>query len=206
MSHDDLDSRVSTARKTGTERFHADGELLPFDLLGFWQWSSSDLVSNALRGTLAEFLVACDLNVSDGVRAQWDAYDLRIKDGVKVEVKSAAYVQSWAQSKLSQISFDIRPTIGWDAETNKTSTERKRQSDVYVFALLKHKDKATIDPMEVQQWGFYVLPTEVLNDKLTDQRQICLSKLLELNPTCVAFGHVADVIGSIFQPLPGKPA
>lgn len=33
-------------RKTGSERFHDAGNALTFDLLSFWQWSGSDLVSN----------------------------------------------------------------------------------------------------------------------------------------------------------------
>ena len=50
--------RLSVSRKTGGERFRCGPEPLPFDLLSFWQWSASDLASNALRGRVAEFLVA----------------------------------------------------------------------------------------------------------------------------------------------------
>ena len=42
-------------RKTGSEAFQLGSTALGFDLLSFWQWSASDLVSNALRGRLAEF-------------------------------------------------------------------------------------------------------------------------------------------------------
>jgi hypothetical protein len=77
-------------RKSGTERFHRNGAQLGFDLLSFWQWSSSDLVNNVLRGRLAEYIVAQDLGVAGGTRTEWDAYDLQTKSGIKVEVKSAA--------------------------------------------------------------------------------------------------------------------
>jgi len=66
--------------------------------------SLSDLVSNATRGRLAEFIVAQALNVdTSGVRDEWAAYDLLTSSGIKVEVKSAAYLQSWAQRRHSNI-------------------------------------------------------------------------------------------------------
>ncbi len=85
-------------RKTGDEPLHIDGQPLAANVLSFWQWSASDLISNTMRGRLAEYLVACALGVADGVRVEWDAYDLRTPSGIKVEVKSAAYVQSWRQA------------------------------------------------------------------------------------------------------------
>ena len=49
---------LQVARKTGDENFTASGNPLNLKLLDFWKWSVSDLVSNATRGILAEFLVA----------------------------------------------------------------------------------------------------------------------------------------------------
>src|SRR5688500_15401261 len=90
---------------TGAEPFHADGRSLGFDVLGFWRWSSSDLAGNAMRGVLAEYLVAQALGLPTDVRMEWDACDLRMSDGTRVEVKSAAYLQSWSQRTHSAISF-----------------------------------------------------------------------------------------------------
>ena len=145
-------TRLTIDRKTGSEPFHVDGESLAISLLAFWQWSASDLISNTMRGRLAEYLVAYDLGVADGIRVEWDAYDLKTTSGIKVEVKSAAYLQSWTQRKPSAISFSIRPTLGWDATANAYGTEPQRQADVYVFALLHHHDKATLDPLNAAQW------------------------------------------------------
>jgi hypothetical protein len=184
----------------GAEPFHANGQPLPFDVLSFWRWSSSDLVSNAMRGVLAEYLVACDLGIAGGTRVEWDAYDLKSKQGVKIEVKSAAYLQSWHQNRLSAISFDIRPTIGWDAGTNTFGTIRKRQADVYVFALLKHKDKATLDPLNVDQWVFYILQAAVLDTKMPNQKRLSLTTLEGLAPVEAVFGQIASSIEYMFQP------
>src|ERR687892_610483 len=102
-----MDVLVATAsrRMTGNEPFHIDGDALHLNVLSFWQWSSSDLVGNALRGKLAEFIVASAVDSVEGVRREWDAVDIRTSDGVRVEVKSSAYLQSWSQKKHSVIQF-----------------------------------------------------------------------------------------------------
>ncbi|MDM8523410.1 hypothetical protein QUF80_08570 [Desulfococcaceae bacterium HSG8] len=38
------------------------------------------------------------------------AYDLETHDGIKIEIKSAAYVQSWHQKDYSKITFRIPKT------------------------------------------------------------------------------------------------
>lgn len=140
--------------KSGSEPITSGGAPTGVQLLDFWRWSVSDLLDNATRGVFAEFLVGTALGYLDGaVRTEWDAYDLETADGITIEVKSAAYLQTWHQDKLSQISFGIAPTLGWTALTNTYSTQRKRQADVYVFCLLDHRDKRTVDPLDTDQWA-----------------------------------------------------
>lgn len=173
--------RVPSTRKSGSERFRDGLRELDFDLRSFWQWSASDLVSNATRGIVAEYLVARAIGANaGGVRDEWAAYDLETEDGVKVEVKSAAFLQSWYQGKPSRVSFVVPKTRAWDPLTNLLSEKRVRQADVYVFALLAHQDKQTIDPMDVGQWTFYVLPTAVLDGRTRSQHSITLPTLCRL--------------------------
>jgi hypothetical protein len=137
-------------------------------------------LSNTLRGRLAEFIVATALGRADGIRQEWDDVDLRLADGTSVEVKSAAYVQSWEQHEPSKIRFDIAPTLGWDAETNVTSDEVERRATVYVFCLLGAPDRLDVDPLDLGQWRFFVLPTRVLDDRVPAQKKIGLAPLLRL--------------------------
>jgi hypothetical protein len=190
------------SRKTGGEPFRVGPSPLGFDLLSFWQWSASDLASNALRGRLAEFLVAQALGIADGVRAEWDAYDLCSRQGRTIEVKSAAYLQTWAQKALSAISFDIAPTRFWDAATNELASMSRRQADLYVFALLAHRDKTTLDAMDLSQWEFYLLPTAVLDARLPKQKQVSLSALLRLGPVRCAFEELGPSIERVAATLP----
>lgn len=183
-------SAIETTRKIGDEPFEFNGASLPMSLLSFWQWSSSDIVGNAMRGILAEYIVTSSVGMNSGIRTEWDAFDIETPEGIKVEVKSGAYIQSWEQKKHSTIQFSIRPTQGWDSESNERNIEVRRQADVYVFCLLKHKDQSSINPLNLDQWVFYVLPTDTLNQYVGAQKTITLNSLESLNPSKVNYGEL----------------
>lgn len=156
----------------------------------FWAWTSSDLLNNTLRGSYAEFIVAAALDLSDTLktpRKDWTAYDLYYpldrKTGIRIEVKSAAYLQAWGgkDSPLSKIQFSIRPTLAWDAETGYDTISR-HQSDVYVFCVYTEKERCAADPLNLDGWDFYVLPTTVLNQRCPTQKSISLASLEKLEP------------------------
>lgn len=194
--------RLSIARKVGKERFHINGNKLDFDLLSFWQWSSSDLISNVTRGIVAEYIVARGLGLAErGVRNGWAAFDLETPSGIKIEVKSAAYVQSWHQKQLSSITFMTPKTRAWDADTNRQSHESKRQADIYVFALLAHTDKTTIDPLNLDQWRFYVLPTVTLDERTRSQHSITLRSLENLCSEAITYAGLSKAVENCI----GKP-
>lgn len=184
---------IEVAQLTGRELFSSEGRGLGFAVGAFWSWAASDLANNALRGMLAEFLVGRALGTADGVRVEWDAYDCTTRDGKKVEVKSAAYLQSWAQSRLSPISFGISRTRAWEAETNDYSGEARRQADVYVFCLLKTKNQEDLDPLDVDQWEFFVVATSTLDDELGEQKSLGLGRLRSLARP-VAFISIAEAV------------
>jgi len=163
-------------------------------VLSFWQWACSDLCGNALRGVIAEYLVAQAVGAAEGARIEWDAHDVVTPGGVKIEVKTSAYVQTWKQDKLSTIRFDIARKRAWDAATNIMADTASRSADIYVFAVHAHKDKASIDPLDVSQWEFYVLPTSVLDERCPKQKTIALSSLLKLRPTKVDFEGLGTAI------------
>jgi hypothetical protein len=186
---------IKVERRDGKQRFHSNGDDLPFDVRSFWEWSCSDLVSNATRGVLAEYIVAQAFGVAYGqVREEWAAYDLLTKERIKVEVKSAAYIQSWAQREPSRISFLVPKTLAWDKETNLQEKVAKRQADVYVFALLAHTEQSSLDPLDLSQWKFYVVPTRVLDERERSQHSITLTSLRNLAGASVGFSKLRDAV------------
>jgi hypothetical protein len=118
-------------------------------------------------------------------------------EGFAVEVKSASYIQSWTQRRDSTITFVVRPTLGWDPDTAKFGTVRRRQSDVYVFALIDHRDRATIDPLNVEQWVFHVVATRVLDTTLGSQKSVSLEGFRRLKPIIVRFGSIREAIKKV---------
>ncbi|MEC3894393.1 hypothetical protein ACFYOC_12725 [Nocardiopsis alba] len=185
-------------RRSGKDPILADGE--DIGTLGdFWSWACSDLVGNTMRGTLAEYLVATALGAAAGVRTEWDAVDVRTPEQWLVEVKSAAYLQSWKQDTLSRIAFSIAPATGWDAQTGSQMVDVLRHADVYVFCLLHHKDKQSLDPLDLSQWTFFVLTTRVLDEHCLTQKTITLSSLLRLQPMETDFSGLRKTVAACFD-------
>lgn len=186
----------SPALCDGHEAVTSSGHPTGVTLLDFWRWSTSTLLDNATRGILAEFLVGTALGcLGDTPRIEWDAYDLRSSEGIAVEVKSAAYLQSWRQVRPSRISFGIKPTYGWNARTDSYSPDPRRQADVYVFCLLDHHDRHTANPLDTDQWVFYVCSAHRLDDTLGSQETITLSSLLHtIGPSRATFSEVAETV------------
>ena len=176
--------RLTPSRLAASESFTRGQEPLHFSVGDFWQWGFSNLASNALRGCLAEYLVRRALNAQLQVRGEWDAFDLITSDGVTLEVKSSAYLQTWRQRRLTKPLFKVRQTRAWDEEAGvyQPHEERRRQADVYVFALLHHQHKPTLNPLDVAQWTFFVLRSDVLNEKIRPQGSIGLTGLRRLRP------------------------
>jgi hypothetical protein len=168
------------------------------NLLGFWSWAFSDLRQNNIRGYLAEYIVSLALGVGLTVRSSWDDYDLEVAAGqlargpVRVQVKSAAYLQAWGQRKLSAITFGglRRRPFPWSAEGGFVLGEGKfPKADVFVFALETAQRHEDYEPLEVEQWSFRVLPAHRIT-----QDTLSLGTLSKLTPK-VTFDELKDTVG-----------
>ena len=177
---------------TGQEEITGSG----LSIIDYWRWAHSDIIDNTERGIFAEFLVHAAVNETEQIRTSWKPYDILTPEGIKIEVKASGYLQSWHNKKLSAISFSIRPTHTWNAETNRYSGECVRQSDVYVFCLHKHKEPSGINILDLSQWTFFVLPTSILYDKAGNQKTITLNRIKELGAKEVNYSHLREAIRS----------
>ena len=176
-------------KKSGEELF-TNGR----SLMDFWRWAHSDILSNSERGRLAEFIVAMALGIDKDFRKEWDAYDLLLKDNTRVEIKSSAYLQSWKQTSLSKIIFDIKPTRLWDEKSHKYSDSRIRRSDIYVFCHFKCTDVEKANPLDLTQWDFYIVKTLEINEKLSKQKTISLNGLKKLEHKKVDFTELKKAV------------
>lgn len=142
-----------------------------------------------MRGALAEYIVAMALGIDfKYAREDWSEYDLVTNDGIRVEVKCSAYLQSWTQNKISDIRFGCGQSQAFINQ--KYDGISMRHSDVYVFCVFECKDIKKADVLNLDQWGFYILSTHILNEKLGSQKTISLNSLLNLHPAKVRFHEI----------------
>ena len=96
--------------------------------------------------------------------------------------------------KESTPRFSIRQAFAWNPDTDTYSDEKIRDSDIYVFCLHKHRDKETLDLLDVSQWDFYILPTAALEREAKEQKTIGLASLYRLGARKVSFGQIHDTL------------
>lgn len=193
-------TQITIKPKQPDEPFVNGENELGFNITDFWKWNLSDLIGNTNRGVLAEFIVKQALNIKSKTRLEWDAFDLETDDGIKIEIKSSAYIQVWKQNEFSKITFGIAPTKTLLGD-NTYSTDFKRQADVYVFCLLHHKEQASLNPMDLKQWTFYVLKTETLNKKSETQKTITLSAIEALEHKKCNYNELKNAFNSFTKNL-----
>ena len=120
-------------------------------------WAYSNLPANVTRGVFAEYIFGLALTCVSGVRSAWGDCDLVTRAGTRVEVKAAAYLQSWRTETLETIGFGGLRGRAWDPVTG-FAPEPSYRADVYVFALLTTVDHALLDPLATDQWELFVAP------------------------------------------------
>ena len=138
------------------------------DLQAFYRWNSGHLLENRTRGSFAEWLVHRALNINSEFREEWAPVDAVYK-GINIEIKSAAYEQSWPQERPSSIVFSMRQKV----------------SDLYVFCLMRGHT-----PEDLDHWDFWVVSTRAL----PDQDSFSLNPLRELFGDPVSFEELKPLI------------
>jgi len=128
-----------------------------------------------------------------GQRIEWDAFDVLTPDGVKVEVKSSAYLQVWDQRAPSRIVFSGLRGKTWSPQQGEAS-EATYNADVYVFAVHTALRHDPYDALDVRQWEFYVLPRETI--ERLGYKSLGLSTLRTITGEATPYGELADAIAA----------
>lgn len=175
---------------TGDEHFTFDGMPTNRLLSDFLFWVSSDLTNNITRSILAEYIVSSALDLDISLRQTNELYRIPYKN-ITIEVKSSSYIQSMQNSVITSPIFGIAPTYAWN---NDEIVKRKRKSQLYVFCLLDCLNREIVEPLHLEQWKFFVLPTSVLNEKCDEQKTLTLNALKALKPTEATYETLKSVI------------
>jgi hypothetical protein len=123
-------------------------------ILDFWQWAFGDLCDDDIKGIFVEWMVAKLLGIQTARRISWANSDLKTINGVRIEIKSSSYWQSWKlldgegnlyNPPLYPITEKTHITFAGlkarDATlVSKDSDQPDLKSDVYIFAFQHETD------------------------------------------------------------------
>lgn len=167
----------------GDEHFEGRGAKSGMSMLDFWQFQFSNVYT--MQEHIAEFLVSKALGIEEPInRNGWSLFDILYKN-LRIEVKQTSYYYPWqkvdgdGKNKINnRRTFDISPA--YSVYKDRTS-ELKRQSDIYVFCVNTGTTRESADPLNLDNWDFYVVPTAKINKICQPlQKTISLSKVQKL--------------------------
>ena len=175
--------------KTGQEQFTNHGSPIGVSVLDFWRFSYSELNSDP-RDDIAEYLVSLALGITEPYnKRDWTLFDIDY-NGRPIEVKSTSYFQTWRKDgKVTRNrSFSIR-----EAKANGDVAAR-RHSEVYVFCVLNGDTEAESNPLKLDNWDFYIVPTAVINEKCEHNNTITLKRIENLGYAKIPYANLKEAV------------
>ena len=175
-----------------SEPFVLNGAPTTAKVVDFWAWARSRLMADGPRGDLAEFIVNTALVMDMTIpKKGWGECDIvyPYKDvPIRIEVKCSTYLQAWEREKLSTPTFSIAKTLNCDI------SENEHRSEIYVFCLFAEKDRSVANPLDLDQWEFYIVKAIVIDRLLGDQQQISLPGLARIGASKCPYGEIKAMV------------
>ena len=56
---------------------------------------------------------------------------------------------------------------------------------------------STVNPLDMSQWEFYVVPTTELNEQCGNLKRLSLKRLLDLNSEVASHGEILDAVEKV---------
>lgn len=164
------------------------------------------LIANLYRGDYVEGLILFALEKGWKAIGGWGGWDLEREDGIRLEVKQSAALQSWhaaaSAGKTSPARFDIAPRGGYYTDSTDAGVWREvdtpvRSADIYIFAWHPVDDPNTVDHRQSEQWQFFVVPEH----RLPGQKSIGLNPLKKLAAS-VTYAELAARVTEVADGIP----
>lgn len=156
----------------------------------FWRFALPDVTTNNVRGWLAEYLVWRAIGVERPVRIEWDAFDVLWGDS-RIEVKSSALVQRWAQRQPSTLAFSGLRGKLLDPVTNIYAVESTYNADIYVLAV-NLTGREQFNQLDIANWRFAVLSRVAI--EATGQSTLTWVRAQHLATAVVGYDELAAAI------------
>lgn len=201
---------------SGDERFELEGLKVKTTVKDFWAWSMSRLIGDGPRGDLAEFIVNEALGTDTTIpKKGWGECDIMYSHAgrpLRIEVKCSTLLQAWERTSMPRPVFSIAKTLNCDIEETESGyryigrdgSPPRRRSDVYVFCLFAEENRNKANPLVLDQWKFYVVPTKLIDEQFGDQRSISLRGLERLGATPCRFQDIRPSVDRIADTIQKK--
>lgn len=182
----------------GNEQFFLNGKALDLTMLDFWRFKYSNIYN--MQEYIAEFLIAKALgkNKADN-DAYWTLWDIDYR-GKRIEVKETSYYHPWNKDgKVSkQRGFKInKANSSYEDETKENRFER--QNDVYVFCLNRGNTAEESNPLNLDNWEFYVVPTDEINLECGDNKTISLGRLRSMGYEPKRYDKIKESVDALID-------
>ncbi|MBR1584443.1 MAG: hypothetical protein IJ662_02760 [Clostridia bacterium] len=181
------------------EAFTFDGQPV-FSVLDYWRFQYGQLMNQ--QEYIAEFLVSKALGIRKAENVSfWTGYDLSYC-AKRIEVKSSVYVHPWNKKRTSKVrTFSIAPSsnLYWSGKKDENGKKLARQNEIYVFCLNTNRDINNADPLIIDDWDFYVIPTFVIDEMCSkygnpNQKTISLGVVRKLSDGSVKWDQLHEKI------------
>lgn len=178
---------------SGSDSFKIGDQAAGFTVEDFWRFQFSNVWE--MQDEVAEFIVAKALGQElPHNKNGWTLWDITYK-GKRIEVKTSAYYHSWrSDGKVSeQRAFSI--TKAYTRYKDPTS-EFKRQNDIYVFCLNTGTTQESSNPLVLDNWRFFVIPTATINLLCKNNKTISLKRVAKISktPNGVSFAGLKSAV------------
>lgn len=190
--------KLSDNQKVGDECFTLKGKDTDLTMLEFWRWHFSEIFD--LQSKIAEYIVGKALGLKEAQNVgEWTLFDMEYR-GKRIEVKETSYYHAWQtdeEPKSKHRIFGI--TKAYDNYKEKNSPLR-RQNDIYIFCLNTGETKEASNPLELNNWQFYVIPTKTINEECGEARTISLVKVEKLTNK-LSYSELKSVVDGMVESI-----
>lgn len=180
----------------GDEKFTIDGKPTEMNVLDFWRFHYCERFD--LQDKIAEYIVAKALGNDEAINTKmWTLFDILYRN-TRVEVKETSYYHAWQSDEEPKSDARVFSITKAYSEYKDANSAYERQNDIYVFCLNTGKNKEESDPLVLEHWEFYVVPTFLINRECADAKKISLGRVRKLARK-IGYGELKSEIDRIIN-------
>ena len=98
---------------------------------------------------------------------------------------------------VENLILNVAKRKGWDENTNKFDPISKRQADIYILSLLAEKDRGKVNPLNLDQWKFWVIGASFFDSRVRSQHSITYNSLVNEIGAPIFYNQLKIVIDDL---------